>query len=181
MLKATPNCGICILAGGQSTRMGHDKARVRLGSRTLLGRVRQQAAKLGLPMRVVRRDLVPRCGPLGGIYTALRTSEAQAELFLACDMPYVSSNLLRKLLENWETQKRAAFISSNRVAGFPFLLPVKAIETVERHIQRNQFSLQKLALALKAKILHAPPDREWELLNVNTRADLQQAKAMEMP
>src|SRR5688500_2993407 len=73
---------VCILAGGLSTRMGRAKARLRLGNRTLLGWVRRNAAALGLPVRVIRRDLVRRCGPLGGIYSALKTTKAFAVLFL---------------------------------------------------------------------------------------------------
>ena len=38
-----------ILAGGRSRRMGGDKARLRLGRRTLLGHARALAAALGLP------------------------------------------------------------------------------------------------------------------------------------
>src|SRR5437867_5654697 len=86
-------CGICILAGGLSQRMGRDKSRLRLGSKTLLRLIRIEAGELGLPLRVIRRDLIPRCGPLGGVYTALKTSKAEAELFLACDMPFVSAGL----------------------------------------------------------------------------------------
>src|SRR5215213_7030364 len=90
---------ICILAGGLSSRMGRDKSKLRLGGKTLLSHVRKTAGTLDLPVRVVRRDLVPRCGPMGGIYTALKTTSAEAVLFLACDMPQISSALLKKLLQ----------------------------------------------------------------------------------
>ena len=86
---------VCILAGGLSSRMGRDKARLRLNGRTLLAQVRDAAQTLGCPVRVIRRDLVTRCGPLGGVFTALKTSRAEAVLFLACDMPFVSPELLR--------------------------------------------------------------------------------------
>lgn len=56
---------VFILAGGLSARMGRDKARLRLRGRTLLAWVRAAARATGWPVRVIRRDLVPRCGPLG--------------------------------------------------------------------------------------------------------------------
>ena len=88
----------CILAGGLSSRMGTDKARLRLGRKTLLGHVRAAARAAGLPLRVIRRDIVPRCGPLGGVYTALRSTRAEAVMFLSCDMPFVTGELLQRLL-----------------------------------------------------------------------------------
>src|SRR5262245_52722575 len=91
------NTGICILAGGLSERMGREKARMRLGRRTLLGHVRRTAESLGLDVRVIRKDLVPRCGPIGGIYTGLKTSRHEAELFLSCDMPFLMADLLRRV------------------------------------------------------------------------------------
>ena len=71
--------------------MGRDKSRLKLGRRTMLGHIRAEAKTLGLPVRVIRRDLVPRCGPLGGIFTALKTTSADGVLFLACDMPFIRS------------------------------------------------------------------------------------------
>src|SRR5438552_694081 len=97
-MKPAFNCGVCILAGGLSKRMGRDKGALRLGSRTLLGRIRAETQKLDLPLRIIRNDVVAHCGPLGGIYTALKTSGAEAELFLARDMPFVSAALLQRLL-----------------------------------------------------------------------------------
>src|SRR5262245_26747021 len=87
------NLEICILAGGLSKRMGRNKSRLSLGNITMLGHIRKTAEATGLPVRVIRRDCVPKCGPLGGIYTALKTTEADAILFLACDMPLVTTEL----------------------------------------------------------------------------------------
>ena len=61
-----------ILAGGQSRRMGEDKARLLVGRRSLLGHARALAADLGLACRVVRVDRRTDNGPMGGIETALR-------------------------------------------------------------------------------------------------------------
>jgi molybdopterin-guanine dinucleotide biosynthesis protein A len=93
-----PAVSICILAGGLSSRMGRDKSRIRIGRRTMLGHIRALAAQLGLPVRVLRRDAVPRCGPIGGIYTALTRTRADAILFLACDMPFVTLAFLKEIL-----------------------------------------------------------------------------------
>lgn len=169
--------GIAILAGGLSSRLGCDKSRLRLGRRTLLGHVRTLARETGLPARLIRRDLVPRCGPLGGVYTALKTSRAEAELFLACDMPLVTPALLRQLLREAGAPPKAAFVTQNGQAGFPFLLPVSALVRVDREIRRRSWSLQALARSLQARKLAMSPRRRAELLNINSWEDWRRAQS----
>src|SRR5262245_28525621 len=108
-LELAFTCGISVLAGGLSQRLGRDKTRVRLGPLTLLGVVRAVAGELGLPVRIIRRDLVPRCGPVGGVFTGLKTSPNQAELFLACDMPFLSVAFLKEFLGAIKARDPAAF------------------------------------------------------------------------
>lgn len=169
---------ICILAGGLSARMGCDKARLRFGGRTLLGHVRAAAEATGWPVRIIRRDAVPRCGPLGGICTALKTSQASAVIFLACDMPFVSPALLTDLANRLGTKQRAVFATADGRAGFPFLLRAAALPVVEQQIRAKQFSIHSLAEVLRAKFFRIPKVRAAELLNINTPADWQAARRL---
>ncbi len=165
------NAEICILAGGMSRRMGRDKARLRLGRKTLLGSVLFEARKTGLPVRVIRRDSVPRCGPLGGVYTALKTTKSEAVVFLACDMPFISRELITTVLEKLAPGSSGIFVRLKTVVGFPFALRCAALSVVESQIERHQFSLQHLAKTLKAKVLTMPRRLAPQLLNINTKQD----------
>jgi len=169
---------ISILAGGLSARMGRDKARMRLSQSSLLGHVRKMADELGVSVRIIRRDLVSRCGPLGGIYTALKTSGAEAEIFLACDMPFVPVELLRQLVRRSNSGRRAVFTARAGVAGFPFLIPVRALDAVEARIRGRQWSLQALTRGLRAAKIVVPRPRERELFNVNTPEDWRESRAI---
>ena len=175
-MKAKFNCGICVLAGGLSARMGRNKGRLRLGQRTMLGQIRAVANTLGLPVRVIRRDLLPRCGPIGGVYTAQKTSRFDTELFLACDMPFVSVEWLAALLAVFQRKPRPLFTAVNRVAGFPLLLPRAALPVIEAQILQRKFSLQELARALRARLIRPPRARRAEFFNVNFPADWQTAR-----
>jgi molybdopterin-guanine dinucleotide biosynthesis protein A len=172
-----PKISVSILAGGLSSRMGRDKARVRLGQRTLLAHARRATKELSLPVRVIRRDLVPRCGPLGGVFTALKTSRADAELFLACDMPFVSVALLKRLLRALRN-RRAVFTVVDGTAGFPFALRVDCLPVVERQLAAKEFSLQSLAKSLRATRISPPRGRTDETLNINTASELATARAI---
>jgi molybdopterin-guanine dinucleotide biosynthesis protein A len=107
-----------ILAGGQSSRMGQDKASLPFGDETMLERVvrvvRQVADDVlvvardgqfdggnpfpNSPVRIVH-DPVAHLGPLAGIATGLGASNSDINLVIACDMPLVSPAVLRRLLE----------------------------------------------------------------------------------
>jgi molybdopterin-guanine dinucleotide biosynthesis protein A len=100
-----------VLAGGMSSRMGQDKAFLRFGTSTLLGRALDvtrivipevrivgSAAKFGAFAEVVE-DQFAGCGPLGGIHAALDVSTASYNLILAVDMPFVESKWLSYLLD----------------------------------------------------------------------------------
>ncbi|HKT88858.1 MAG TPA: molybdenum cofactor guanylyltransferase [Candidatus Sulfotelmatobacter sp.] len=111
-----------ILAGGQSTRMGADKAFVALNGRTLLQRVLGTArsvtpnvhivgdpAKFS-PFAPVIADVFPGCGPLAGIHAALRSSGTDLNLMLAVDLPFIPPALLQFLTTQAEAFPVAAAI-----------------------------------------------------------------------
>ncbi|MDB6026911.1 MAG: molybdenum cofactor guanylyltransferase [Verrucomicrobiales bacterium] len=166
---------ICILAGGLSSRMGQDKAKIPIGRMTLLGLVRAAATKTGLPVRVIRRDVVERCGPLGGIYTALKSTRAEAVCFLACDMPFVTPDLLEKVMAKLGSRTIAVFAQTEDGAGFPFVLRKTTLPQVEEQLARKRFSLQALAAALEARLFRPTNAERRMLLNINTVQDWENA------
>jgi len=159
-----------LLAGGLSQRMGRDKARLRIAGRTLSARSGDAARSLGFPVRVLRKDSVPRCGPLGGVFTALNRARARVILFLSCDMPLVQPSLIQRLLARLGTRHSAAFTECEGWLGFPFALRVDAATTecVRRHLEPEHRSLQHLARDLAAVQVSIPVRAKDQLLNVNT-------------
>lgn len=106
------NFSAVILAGGQSLRMGRDKAWLEIGGETLLARqinlVRAAGAtEVFISGRAERdyssfnaavlTDNFPNCGPLAGIESALRVCCESLLLVLAVDMPHMTSELLQYL------------------------------------------------------------------------------------
>ncbi len=179
----TQSCEICILAGGLSERMGRDKSRLRLGGRSMLGQIRVEAERTGWPVRVIKRDLTPRCGPLGGVYTALKTTRAEAVVFLACDMPFVTAGLIewlmresRRRVRNDKGNRDGAFVRRECAVGFPLVLRRRVLRVVERQIKRAALSLQALAAALRARRMRLPPGWAPQLRNVNTPGAWEQAR-----
>ena len=170
-MKVDLDVEIYILAGGLSRRMGQDKSRLQIGRRSMLGQIRATTKKIGFPVRVVRKDTVPKCGPLGGVYTALKATKASAVLFLACDMPFVSVEILHQMLRRFELSNQSLFVQTSEGAGFPFVLRKDVSPVVKEQVKRREFSIQKLARRLKAKRMKVPPKWRLQLLNINTPED----------
>jgi molybdopterin-guanine dinucleotide biosynthesis protein A len=108
------NFSAVILAGGQSSRMGRDKAALELAGETLLarqiklvqaagaaeifisGRVGRDDTKFGCPVLI---DNFPQAGPLAGIESALQKCRNPLLLVLAVDMPQMQVAVLEELLK----------------------------------------------------------------------------------
>jgi molybdopterin-guanine dinucleotide biosynthesis protein A len=100
-----------ILAGGQSSRMGSDKAVLVYEGETLLSRMMRTARRVcdrvmicGLRERYgsfgdVVEDIEPGHGPLGGIQAALHATGSDLNLILSVDMPFMHAEFLQWLLE----------------------------------------------------------------------------------
>jgi len=120
-----------VLAGGASKRMGQDKALLPYRGTTLVEHVAKtvseatgSVALIGDPTRLghlglaVFPDELPSCGPPSGIYTALRISETDWNLVVACDMPAVSVEILTELLRRAEGSDRAC-VTATGLYGEP--------------------------------------------------------------
>ena len=99
-----------VQAGGRSTRMGGEpKALIELGGRRIVERVVAAIAPvvddvlvvtntpelyafLGVPMV---GDVFPDGGSLGGIYSGLKAATGQAAFTVACDMPFLRTDVAR--------------------------------------------------------------------------------------
>ncbi len=165
-----------ILAGGESSRMGCNKSRIRLGRRTLLGHAKAALQSAGLKPRVVASDRQFGLGPLGGIDTALSSARHSRLLFVGCDMPFLSGELVDDFFHAATGGEGAMFTQHEQGVGFPFMLSRGDWPVVEKQVAKSELSLQLFAKRLKARTWLPPVIRVPELFNVNTPADLTEAK-----
>ena len=99
-----------ILTGGQSRRMGRDKALLPVGNETMSLKLAKCYACLGPVAFSVDRsgrfdcggylelpDTYPRKGPLNGLYSAFTQTDENAAFFTATDMPNGDPELARTL------------------------------------------------------------------------------------
>ncbi len=174
-LEKDPSIEACVLAGGLSTRMGQDKSALRLRGRSLLAWAKTPAMALGLRPRVIRIDLVDRCGPIGGVYTALRTTSCSWVLFLSCDMPFLGIRIVEQLMSA-SRRRECAFFEMNSYVGFPFVLSRGMLEVTDAMIAAGRYSMQELAVRSGALKFQVPEGDHWRMSNINTPEMLEWAK-----
>ena len=121
-----------VLAGGQSSRMGTDKALLQLAGEPLIASalsiLRNAAPETAIAG--ARTDLssfgrvIPDAGqgPLGGICAALESTQAEYSVFVSVDTPLFPASLLRFLLDT--AQRTDAGIALASVSGFKQTFPV---------------------------------------------------------
>jgi molybdopterin-guanine dinucleotide biosynthesis protein A len=106
------NLSAVILAGGESRRMGRDKAWIESDGQPLIALALDKIRQLGVAevfisgradvdysaLKIpVLFDAKPGCGPLGGIEQALQVCATPLLLVLAVDMPHMTVSCLQTL------------------------------------------------------------------------------------
>lgn len=100
---------LSLQAGGKSSRMGQDKALLDFGGKPLIQHVLTQLEALADETIITTNhpegyrflglalipDLIPERGSLGGLFTALNAAKHPLVAVVACDLPFVSLDILK--------------------------------------------------------------------------------------
>jgi len=179
-----------ILAGGQSRRMGFNKAFIEFEGSTVIARAAAVMAKvfaspsiiandttlyghLGLP---VHPDIIKDAGSIGGIYTALHHSEDYA-FVVACDMPWLDAGCIRAVLEAVDGEDCVVPFIGGRLHPMHAAWSRNCMGEMETVIREGNLRIGDLMKRLKVRRLPEehfgglPVSRSVE--NVNTPEDLE--------
>lgn len=183
-----------VLVGGNSRRFGTDKATAHVGGRSmaawavhtlrevsdpvvLLGGDGTLARRMALPWR---EDARAGCGPLAGIASGLRWAEELERpglLVLACDLPLVTTELVRAIFVAASPEVDAVVPRVDTPDFQPLCAwyGLSSLPVVEASLERGEHSMRGLLAQLR--MLALPEDRSTEpvgplLLNVNTPEEL---------
>jgi len=167
-----------VLAGGKATRFGgRDKSALVVEGRTILARQLDILSQVVDDVQVVRDDLVPDCGPLGGVYTALTRAHHDLVFVLACDMPHVTAPFVSYLLSAADS---VDVIVPRTERGYHPLCAVyrrTCLAAIARRLAERQLKMTDLfsdvrVLEVSGEDVDRFGDRDRLLANVNTPATL---------
>jgi len=164
MSTPTPATGF-VLAGGQSRRMGSDKALLNWHGRSLLAHMTMLLEAVCSSVTVVGRDSLPDdtpgLGPIGGIATALRVSSTELNLVLAVDLPDLTPDCLKYFKERCESSTRPLTVCKiESVTPLCLGITLDARTVVSGYILDGQLSLRGLIERLEPEVIDVRDLRE---------------------
>jgi len=179
-----------ILAGGKSTRLGRDKARLPVFGKSLLERTVHLAGKCCAQVYVSGRDPSkdgidapwlpddwPGIGPMGGILTGLNHLGGPL-LVLACDLPLIQVQTLWKLIKARDQRPDFAVMTAYQQVETGYIETLVAVyeDQSARFLEEaRKKGVYKLSQAIPESARHPVPytkEQASEFLNINHPADL---------
>jgi molybdopterin-guanine dinucleotide biosynthesis protein A len=187
-----------IQAGGKSTRMGgRPKALLELGGRRIIERVLDAVAPVVDDVLVVTNtpdlyaflrvpmvpDAWPEHGSLGGIFTGLAAAAGDAAFTVACDMPFLHSEVARLVVRRAEEgdvvipRVGEQFETMHAVYGKACLPAIEARLRAGRLKIVGFFEDVRVVEIGEAEVAHHRVP-EVAFMNVNTPEELERARAL---
>lgn len=178
-----------MLAGGQSSRMGQDKALLQWQDRSLYQHMATIAEQSGAHRIWISRfadntpeshtwlrDIIPGRGPISGIHAALHATHAKALIIVPVDMPLLRPGHLAQLGAHFDGSHPVEYNDYS----LPLLLPVnkatrEAVERAIRSNNRRDYALWRLMEQLGSIRLIQPADHQQAFANTNTPDEWQAA------
>lgn len=193
-----PMLSVVIQAGGQSSRMGSDKALIPLAGTPLIEHVLAHLAGLGDETLITTNnhgglaylglplvpDSRPGAGALFGLQTALQAAHGTHVLLAACDMPFLQRPLLEQLVA---LSSRADAVVPRREGRYEPLLAVYArarcLSAVQQALEAGErrmigFFSQVEVFTLDEDQLGISDPEGLSFFNINTPRDLRTAEAL---
>ncbi len=186
MAETRPLIGV-VLAGGQSSRMGRDKAMLDWQGRPLIERQMAALDEAGCERVLVSGsrqdhdaipDAVPGKGPVGGLAGMARAITGEAQLLvIPVDMPRLDAALLRTLAENLPEARCLRF--ADRILPMRLRLDAATRDQLAAVLvadEPRQRSLRALQQAVGTAEIDLPPGAETQLVDCNTPERFQEAQ-----
>jgi molybdopterin-guanine dinucleotide biosynthesis protein A len=189
---------VCIQAGGESSRMGEDKALKTFLGRPLIQRVIERVFSIADEVIVTTNrpddyaflklplfsDLKPGRGALGGLYTAIASAKHPIVAVVACDMPFASATLL-EAESRFLVEEEADVVIPRSGEGYEPLHAVYRRETclpaIHAAIEADQWKVIAWFPQVKVRVLTSSEINRYDRLglafwNVNTPEEFSKAE-----
>jgi molybdopterin-guanine dinucleotide biosynthesis protein A len=184
-----------VLAGGKSSRLGREKALERIGGKRLIERVVdtlvpisdevlvvtskeqfERISSLDLKARTIV-DIYPGKAAFGGVYTGLMRATTQFGLIVACDMPFLNSDLLSYLVQIADSYDIVIPHVCGKLEPLHAVYSKNCLTIIKRLIDNNILQILELLDLVKTKYVDDEEVDKFDaehlsFLNINTQDDV---------
>lgn len=188
---------LILLAGGKSTRLKKDKAFLRLNNKTIIEGIINKLKPIFKEIMIITNnvedygflglkvipDIVKDKGPLGGIYTGLKTSKDKNNFILAVDMPFINEELIKYML-TFDSYDMVIPGYNGYIEPLHSIYSKNVLPIIEKRLESNDLKLKNLAKKLKnIKYIGKQEIESFDaenicFFNINNKEDLEKAREL---
>ncbi|MEW6556736.1 MAG: molybdenum cofactor guanylyltransferase [Elusimicrobiota bacterium] len=183
------NISAVVLAGGKNGRFsGFNKAFLKINGKRIIDSTLDILKNIFREIIIVTNnyadfaefhditvvsDIVKNCGPVGGIYTGLKTINTDYAFFVASDMPFINKNLIEQILKLAYKKNTIAVMPCSEKGLEPLFAVYnkKIITGLEKAIETEKLSITKIIEKMDYDRLKLTEDETQFLININTASD----------
>ncbi len=157
-----------ILSGGQSTRMGTDKALIQINGKTLLENVIHICQPLCTQILISSNNIahekfgyktipdeIKNCGPLGGIYSCLKQSENEWNFVVSVDAAYVEPEFVSFLISEIGNYDAIAPIHDFGKEPLIAMYQKKGLPEMKKMLDSNNYKMNNLLNSINTKFVES--------------------------
>jgi len=165
-----------ILSGGKSSRIGTNKSFLEFNNEPLIKRLTElldqifssvvissnEPALYKVLGKNIAKDIFPSRGPLSGIHSALSFTDSETNFIISCDLPFVSKDLIKHLI-NYESDAEIILPKSN--GRFHHLCGIYS-KSVLPEVERLLIEIQQPNCKLKGSVFELLERVNTEFIDV---------------
>lgn len=194
---------VCIQAGGESSRMGEDKALKSFLGRPLIQRVVDRLSPIADELIVTTNrpekyaflglrltpDLKPGRGALGGLYTAIASASHPQVAVVACDMPFASARFVEAAVRLLVREEADVVIAKTEEGYEPFHAVYRretCLSAIQSAIDSDLWKVIAWFPQVRVRVLAADELKQFDpdglaFWNVNTPEEFIEAEQLARP
>jgi len=183
-----------VLSGGENSRMGTDKAFLKIAGTTMIERVLRPMRSVFQHIIIVTNaphlyagcgatvvtDVFAKRGPLNGIYTGLLRSTDEYNFVVACDMPFLNPSLMAYMTGLAEGFDVVVPSINGLLEPLHAVYRKGLVTIIEQQIRQEKQQIRELYRMLRVRHVTAQevdrfdPERK-SFKNLNTQSDYEEA------
>lgn len=180
-----------ILAGGKSSRMGRDKGLMLFKGKPLIQHVIEQLmpavkrvvlvannpAYKDFGLEVIE-DTIRGIGPAGGIYTALKHTDASPNFIVSCDMPFITTGAIEFIIQSSFQWQITLPVRHQKIEPLCGVYAKECLTKWHELVQQNIVKLNDMITYFKLQKLNMDNNElfsEKLFQNINTQHDFENA------